>query len=206
MNGQKRATANKEYAYSVGKEYNDKKGPIGGDHRCYYTKVGSVSSKLSKKFGINRCTVIEYGAFAEGVDIAEDIIPGTKEMILHGNIKATKALICGIRKLGPSTRKRVVEDIVNGDLNDAKKLLDQKEESPKGDVLSKYGMVDDGCEIKFTSADLLQEITDNFKAYIHSLKKTISVHNDVFESDKEHMLEEISKLFNSAFKEFTEGM
>lgn len=94
------------YAYYRGKRYEaEKKLPNDGGKgtpRSVPQNDGrlSTSEKLAEKDGVSKATVERDAAFARGVDIAESVLPGSRDKILNGESDLTKGQVATLSKLG----------------------------------------------------------------------------------------------------------
>ena len=104
--------------YLIGKRYDAEKNMNGGDRKKNHQKsVGqndplisahTTRARIAKENGITETAVRRADEFAGGVDIAEDISPGTKMRILSEEITPAKQDVRGIAKLSPEKRAEAV--------------------------------------------------------------------------------------------------
>lgn len=75
------------------------------------SRSGDVAAQIAKDLGINRNTVYEAANFVDGLDKAETAVPGFKNAVLTGEVKATKQEVAAMRKQSPEEIKQNVEAI-----------------------------------------------------------------------------------------------
>lgn len=63
---------------------------------------------IAQKFNVAGSTVERAERFANGLDAAEKVSPGIREVVLSGEVKAPKALIADIRNVPEEVRSNVV--------------------------------------------------------------------------------------------------
>ena len=84
-----------------------------------------TAEKIARENNLNEKYVRRAGHFAQGVDAAEEAVPGIKQEILTGNIKPTEKAVAAIAKAPPEERPALVQQ-----LRQAKETENQ-EEKPK---------------------------------------------------------------------------
>ena len=60
--------------------------------------------RIAAENGVARNTVIRAEQFANGVDAAEEAVPGTREKILSGKVKPTAAELASVSRAAPEER------------------------------------------------------------------------------------------------------
>lgn len=87
----------------------------GGDRKSKYKNStlisGDTAEQVAKELGVNRTTVYNASRFVEGLDKAETVVPGFKDDVLTGTVKAQKGEVAAMRKKNPEEIKRAVADI-----------------------------------------------------------------------------------------------
>lgn len=73
----------------------------------------STAEKLAEEYGVSKNTIINYGKFAEGVDIADSISPGISQEILSGKIKVKQKDLIALANAPVDERKQRVEWILH---------------------------------------------------------------------------------------------
>ena len=82
--------------YLIGKQYKAEKAMHGGDRKSESAKSSyqndnlifeeKTSDRIARENGIGRATVIRSETYAEGIDAAEEVLPGIRQEILSGEI------------------------------------------------------------------------------------------------------------------------
>lgn len=104
-----------------GRLYKTRRKRVGEHKGNQYTKVeksekqtipnGDTAANIAKDLGINRNTVYEAANFVDGLDAAEAVVPGFKDDVLTGAVKAQKQEVAAMRKQTPDEIKKSVETI-----------------------------------------------------------------------------------------------
>ena len=72
---------------------------------------GDTAEQVAKEIGVNRSTVFHAANFVDGLDAAEAVVPGFKDAVLTGEVKAQKQEVAAMRKQTPDEIKKSVETI-----------------------------------------------------------------------------------------------
>ena len=107
--------------YLLGKQYEAEKVAHGGDRKSADAKSSyhndnlisgeKTCDRIAKENGVNRITVIRAEKFANCVDEAEKISPGSRQKILSGTVKGTAKDIMSLARTPPEERSALVEKI-----------------------------------------------------------------------------------------------
>ncbi len=109
--------------YLIGKRYEAEKKAHGGDRKseeakstgkfCPLISEGghATRERIAQETGTSERYVAYAEQFANGVDAAEEAVPGMKREILSGAIKPTKPEIIAIAKAAPEERKEMAEEL-----------------------------------------------------------------------------------------------
>lgn len=81
------------------------RGADGKFHKSEKTTSGDVAANIAKDLGINRDTVFKAENFVDGLDAAEAVVPGFKDAVLTGEVKAQKQEVAAMRKQTPDEIK-----------------------------------------------------------------------------------------------------
>ena len=110
-----------QFKYLMGHQYKAEKTAYGGDRKNNAPKSsyqnGNLISKektcerIAAENGVARNTVIRAEQFANGVDAAEEAVPGIKQEILTGSIKPTEKAVAAIAKAPPEERPALVQQL-----------------------------------------------------------------------------------------------
>lgn len=71
----------------------------------------ATCERIANENNISRISVIRAEKFANGVDVAEEVIPGSRQKILSGTIKGTAKDIMALARTPPAERPSLVEKI-----------------------------------------------------------------------------------------------
>lgn len=114
--------------YLIGKQYEAEKATQGGNRGNGHDENGhftakcqndtlryeeDVSNRIAEDNGISRRSVFRAEQYAQGVDAADEVVPGFREEILTGQIKATDKAIASIAKANPEERPILVDQILH---------------------------------------------------------------------------------------------
>ena len=77
-----------------------------GGQNDHQPKVREI---MAKEHGITEMAVRRAVEFGRGLEAANEVVPGFKEMILSGEVKAPKSTIAEIRKMEPEERRNVTK-------------------------------------------------------------------------------------------------
>lgn len=97
-------------AYCRGILYNESKQPVGRPEKCGQNvhNIGRTAETIAEQFGVTEKTVRRDGEFAEAVDVLDEIIPGTREKALSGEIPKSRVMDAGkAAKAGDAAGARV---------------------------------------------------------------------------------------------------
>mgnify|MGYP002800840094 FL=1 len=84
-----------------------------------------TAEKIARENNLNEKYVRRAGHFAQGVDAAEEAVPGIKQEILTGSIKPTEKAVAAIAKAPPEERPALVQQLRQA------KEPEKPEEKPK---------------------------------------------------------------------------
>ena len=131
----RRNLTSQQFKYLMGQQYKAEKIAYGGDRKNNAPKSSYQNGNLILKEktcerivaenGVARNTVIRAEQFANGVDAAEEAVPGIKQEILTGSIKPTEKAVAAIAKAPPEERPALVQQLRQA------KETEKSEEKPK---------------------------------------------------------------------------
>ena len=139
---------------------------------------GDTAEQVAKEIGVNRSTVFHAANFVDGLDAAEAVVPGFKDAVLTGEVKAQKQEVAAMRKQTPDEIKKSVETIkerkgkrnTSSDRELAKKIREVTAEMRSVSTTS-YGL-----------AELIREVDALGDSFILSLSSMIKRRKDVMDS------------------------
>ncbi len=109
--------------YLIGQRYEAEKMAHGGDRKSTTAKSTVQNEQLKPKnaavtrqriaddAGTSESYVMRAGWYAQGVDAAEEALPGIKQEILTGAIKPTETAVAAVAKAAPEERSRLAADL-----------------------------------------------------------------------------------------------
>ena len=110
-----------QFKYLMGHQYKAEKTAYGGDRKNNAPKSSyqngnlilkeETCERIAAENGVARNTVIRAEQFANGVDAAEEAVPGIKQEILTGSIKPTEKAVAAIAKAPPEERPALVQQL-----------------------------------------------------------------------------------------------
>ena len=113
----RRNLTSEQKKYLIGKQYEAEKQAWGGDRKSEESKYQNdtltedTGTRLAKENHVSRISVLRAYGYANAVDLAEESVPGIKDEILSGAIKATDAEIMLFAKTPPEQRVAYAETL-----------------------------------------------------------------------------------------------
>ena len=163
--------------YLIGKQYSAEKASMGGSRGNQYTKMAGsqdgnlpnpkkTCERIAKDNNIGKNTVIRAETYSKTVDAVEDVLPGTKNRFLSGQIRPTEKEIAALARAAPEEIPELLEEIENGKQSAAQDNRN-KDELPLGyidmDQLTKELRSAPGGG---SEADMFSELEDAMKTMI----------------------------------------
>ena len=110
-----------QFKYLMGQQYGAEKASHGGDRKSDQQKSSGQNDHLIEKEKtrqrianenhVSESFVRRSEYFAQGVDAAEEAVPGIKQEILTGSIKPTEKAVAAIAKAPPEERPALVQQL-----------------------------------------------------------------------------------------------
>lgn len=117
----RRNLTSQQFKYLMGQQYKAEKIAYGGDRKNNAPKSSyqngnlilkeKTCERIAAENGVARNTVIRAEQFANGVDAAEEAVPGIRQEILTGSIKPTEKAVAAIAKAPPEERPALVQQL-----------------------------------------------------------------------------------------------
>ena len=186
----------------IGEAYKAQKLSRGGDRGNQHTKVASAqnehlpphrrtASKIAEQFGVGKETVKRAEKFLDGLNAAEDVIPGFKEAVLSGDIKVSKTQVAAIKDAPKDERPAVVESILLGEPKEEKnptRTGRSKEYRALRDRIAKgvAEMYDAENYPEYGIFELVSEIQVNAEAYIRQIHRTAEIRKSIISESSEN--------------------
>ena len=142
------------------------------------TEPTRLSEQIAKELGVGKETVKRAEQFVDGLDAAEAAVPGFKDAVLTGEVKAQKQEVAAMRKQTPDEIKKSVQVIIDrkgkrntsSDRELAKKIREVTAEMRSVSTTS-YGL-----------AELIREVDALGDSFILSLSSMIKRRKNVMDS------------------------
>ena len=182
-----------------------------GDQNGPLPHSQKTSQKIAKSFNVGEQTVKRAEKFLDGLNAAEDVIPGFKEAVLSGDIKVSKAQVATIKNVPEPERPAVVESILLGDPKEEKKPTRpgrSKEYRALRDGIAKgvAEMYDAENYPEYGIFELVREIQVNAEAYIRQIRRTAEIRKSIISESGENRQAFIEALDNYVVAEIKKIM
>ena len=182
-----------------------------GDQNGPLPHSQKTSQKIAKSFNVGEQTVKRAEKFLDGLNAAEDVIPGFKEAVLSGDIKVSKAQVATIKNVPEPERPAVVESILLGDPKEEKKPTRpgrSKEYRALRDGIAKgvAEMYDAENYPEYGIFELVSEIQVNAEAYIRQIRRTAEIRKSIISESGENRQAFIEALDNYVVAEIKKIM
>lgn len=147
-------------------------------HSSKNSTNGSAIESVAKDLGVNRSTMYNSMDFVDGLDAAEAVVPGFKDDVLTGAVKAQKQEIAAMRKQTPEEIKQSVKDI--HERKSAKRKPSDKAFYAK---LKEIDAIASGVTTtQYGLAELIREIDALGDSFVASLAAIIKRRQSIIES------------------------
>ena len=117
----RRNLTSQQFKYLMGQQYKAEKTAYGGDRKSDTAKSSyqndnliskeKTCERIANENGVSSASVIRAEQFANGVDAAEEAVPGIKQEILTGSIKPTEKAVAAIAKAPQEERPALVQQL-----------------------------------------------------------------------------------------------
>ena len=210
--------------YLIGKQSEAEKASLGGDHGNGRDEKGRfvpgyqngnlgsdensrTCDRIAQENNMGRTTVIRAEQFAKGVDAADEVVPGFREEILTGQIKATDKAIASIAKADPEKRPILVDQILHPPKKEEPIAEADPDESPPVTPLEEAEDEPDETATPIllaptTEEDMLYEMEDALSAAIWRWNNCKSTYPEHLKSRTGQ--QQVKKLADEAMKFFRE--
>ena len=161
-----------------GNQYTEPTGS-GDDKKCQHQNgdVGTARQRIAARVGVSEGYVQKADEYARGIDAAEEAVPGARQELLGGRIKATATQVAEIAKAIPEERSQMVERLLKPIIKPTSFSDDEPEMIRTFD--------DIGTRIE---ASLFPRITEE------NILRTMSGSSDIFIGDCEMNITDFPKL------------
>ncbi len=135
----RRNLTSQQFKYLMGQQYKAEKTAYGGDRKSDTAKSSyqndnliskeKTCERIANENGVSSASVIRAEQFANGVDAAEEAVPGIKQEILTGSIKPTEKAVAAIAKAPQEERPALVQQLRQ--TKEPEKPQEKPQEKPK---------------------------------------------------------------------------
>lgn len=167
--------------------------------------------KVAGALGVSRSTVERAEQFLDGLNAAEEIVPGFKDAVLTGDIKVKKGEVAAIKNVPEPERPAVVESILLG--GPAKRKCNNPAGYSKEDRTRKAEIAQIVAEMydadnypKYGIAELVSEVKVNAEAYIRQTRRTAEIRRCVISESAENKKAFVDALSNFVVAEIIKIM
>ena len=165
-----------------GRLYKARKNRHGGDRKSSSENPnlkpkGRVTEQIAAELGINRDTVMTAANFVDGLDAAEAVVPGFKDAVLTGEVKAQKQEVAAMRKQTPDEIKKSVQDI-----KDRKGKKKQSDKAAFARIKEIDALASGITTTQYGLAELIREVDALGDSFILSLSSMIKRRKNVMDS------------------------
>ena len=205
--------------YLIGKQYEAEKqsvgAPEGNQNRSFQWYQNDTienrrtSERIAKENNVSRSSVVRAERFAQGVDAAEEAVPGARKEILSGRVKATDKAIVSIAKADPEERPQMVDLILHPPEKTKKTDEDEEESDESPPFTSLEEAEEEPIETESsislaptTEEDMLYEMEDALSAAIWRWNNCKSTYPEHLKSRTGQ--QQVKKLADEAMKFFRE--
>lgn len=210
--------------YLIGKQYEAEKASYGGDRWTGRTsqieKISSpqnedlrfdrtTSARIARENNTSHAFVERAEKYARGIDSAEEVVPGVRDEILSGRVKATDKAIASIAQADPEERPQMV-DLILHPPEKTKKTDEDEEESDESPPVTPLEEAEDEPDetatpillAPTTEEDMLYEMEDALSAAIWRWNNCKSTYPEHLKSRSGQ--QQVKKLADEAMKFFRE--
>lgn len=142
------------------------------------SRSGDVAQNIANELGISRNTVFEAANFVDGLDAAEAVVPGFKDAVLTGEVKAQKQEVAAMRKQTPEQIKESIAEI--GARNSKKRKPTDKAFYVK--LKEIYAVASGVTTTQYGLAELIREVDALGDSFIGSLEAIIKRRQNVIDA------------------------
>lgn len=164
-----------------GRLYHMRRGKRGGARRStpenkeLKGRTRGVSEEIAKELGVSHSSIEDAGKFVDGIDRAEEVVPGFRNDVLTGAVKAQKKEIAAMRKQTPDEIKKSVKEI-----------KERKKKSADREFFSKlkevYAEASGVTIVHYGLAELIREVDALGDSFVCSLAAIIKRRQSVIDT------------------------
>lgn len=136
-----------------------------------------TAEEIAKEIGVSESTVKRAERFADGLENAENAVPGIKEMVVSGELKAQRNEVMAWRDQTPEEIKKSVQDI-----KDRKGKKKQSDKAAFARIKEIDALASGITTTQYGLAELIREVDALGDSFILSLSSMIKRRKNVMDS------------------------
>lgn len=198
--------------YLLGRQYKAEKATHGGDHGIERKSNGRFSpsgqndhlgksettrQRLAKENNVSESYVRRAEYFADGVDAADEAVPGIRKEILSGKLKVKDKDIAVIAKAPPAERSALVEQLRSPKIQVAKPVIMGEPKEPEEN--HSVSQQTECADPDFDPDDILFELEDA----LHSLIVRWDTCLEIYKEQRFYCKEQIKRIASIGMEYFT---
>ena len=173
----RRNLTSEQKRYLIGRQYEAERASHGGRREMERNKASgrftasvqndplrsghATRDRIAKENGVTESFVMRAQGYANGVDAAEEALPGIKKELLDGKIRPTNKKVAAVAKAPPEEREELARK-----LREPQKRAGKKKEKKTGQ--KQDPIPDGGPGLKKTKAEVLREIEKISEDMLHA--------------------------------------
>ena len=193
--------------YLLGRQYKAEKATHGGDRKSGNLKSSgqndhlifneNTRQRLAKENNVSESYVRRAEYFADGVDAADEAVPGIRKEILSGKLKVKDKDIAVIAKAPPAERSALVEQLRSPKIQVAKPVIMGEPKEPEDN--RSVSQQTECADPDFDPDDILFELEDA----LHSLIVRWDTCLDIYKEQRFYCKEQIKRIASIGMEYFT---
>lgn len=186
--------------YLLGRQYKAEKAAHGGDRKSGNLKSSgqndhlifneNTRQRLAKENNVSESYVRRAEYFADGVDAADEAVPGICKEILSGKLKVKDKDIVIIAKAAPAERLALVEQLRSPKVQTAQPCMMNKRKELE--EIRKISAQMEHADLNYNAEDILCELEDALRSFIIRWNTCMEIHGE----RRSTCCDEINKLAN----------
>lgn len=193
--------------YLLGRQYKAEKATHGGDRKSGNLKSSgqndhlifneNTRQRLAKENNVSESYVRRAEYFADGVDAADEAVPGIRKEILSGKLKVKDKDIAIIAKAPPAERSSLVEQLRSPKIQVAQPVIMGEPKEPEEN--HSVSQQTECADPDFDPDDILFELEDA----LHSLIVRWDTCLDIYKEQRFYCKEQIKRIASIGMEYFT---
>ena len=193
--------------YLLGRQYKAEKATHGGDRKSGNLKSSgqndhlifneNTRQRLAKENNVSESYVRRAEYFADGVDAADEAVPGIRKEILSGKLKVKDKDIAVIAKAPPAERSALVEQLRSPKIQVAQPVIMGEPKEPEEN--HSVSQQTECADPDFDPDDILFELEDA----LHSLIVRWDTCLEIYKEQRSYCKEQIKRIASIGMEYFT---